>query len=76
MTPAEIFEYKLAWRPGYCRRVHSDLKSRAVQFCKDNFEQHEWYMTEWVGIYEHAFHFEKNENAELFAKQWPLYVRR
>ena len=34
MTPIEIFEYKLKWKPGYTVRLHSDLGLQGKDFCK------------------------------------------
>ncbi len=66
MTPAEIFEYKQRWKPGYTVRLHSDLADRGKSFAKRNSQRHQWSVTTWTDNYEHTFHFEHEESAQKF----------
>lgn len=66
MTPLEVFAYKQSWKPGYTVRLHSDVVNQAKTWCRRNLGRHEWSMTEWTGVYEHTFHFEKEEMADNF----------
>ena len=57
MTPVEISEYKLGWKPGYTVKLHSDLVDLGKTWCRRRLQRHEWSMTEWTDVYEHTFHF-------------------
>jgi hypothetical protein len=74
MTPAEIFEYKNNWKPGYTVRLHSDLVDQGKTWCRRRLERHTWSMTEYTNVYEHTFHFEDEIHANEFAKQWPEFI--
>jgi hypothetical protein len=76
MTPQEISEYKMKWRPGTIVRIHSDLDWEAKQWCRKNLERHQWSMDTYTSVYEHSFFFENEDNAIKFAnqfQQWVLY---
>jgi len=66
MTPAEIFEYKQRWMPGYTVRLHSDVSDRGKSLAKRLSERHQWSCTTWTDNYEHTFHFEQEESAQQF----------
>ena len=66
MTPIEIHEYKLRWRPGYSVRLHSDLESQGKDWCKVQLHKQQWNFTKWTAVYEHTFHFEYEESARKF----------
>jgi len=66
MTPAEIFEYKQQWKPGYTVRLHSDVVDRGKVYCRKRLKQHQWSVTTWTGQYEHTFHFECSGEALQF----------
>jgi len=66
MTPQEIFEYKQRWMPGYAVRIHSDLRNRAIDYCKINLRQHQWKHREYTDVYEHTFYFENELDAKTF----------
>jgi hypothetical protein len=77
MTPIEIFEYKQKWKPsGYNVRLHSDLKSEGVDYCKVQMMAHQWFITEYTDVYEHTFSFENKLDANSFAAQWPKYINQ
>ena len=66
MTHQEQFEYKIAWKPGYVVRLHSDLVDRGKTFCSRICERHQWGVTTWTDVYEHTFHFELPHHAQEF----------
>lgn len=66
MTPQEIFEYRLRWKPGTCVAVHSDLENRAKTWCNKNVPKHQWTTVEYTDVYEHTYCFESVEAAEKF----------
>ena len=76
MTPVEIFEYKLKWKPGYTVRLHSDLRSQGKDFCKTQMFKTQWDMTEYTDVYEDTFYFEYKRDANQFAAQWPKFVNQ
>ena len=66
MTPLEIHEYKLRWKPGYTVRLHSDLVNEGKTWCRRNCERHQWSMSTYTDVYEHTFHFEKEVQIYIF----------
>ena len=70
MTPIEIFEYKLKWKPGYTVRLHSDLRSQGKEFCKTQLFKQQWDVSEYTDVYEDTFYFEYKQDALSFAAQW------
>ena len=71
MTPQEIFEYKLKWKPGYTVRLHSDLVDQGKAWCRKWLERQNWSMTEYTDVYEHTFHFKCMEAANDFSAAMP-----
>ena len=65
MTPVEIFEYKLKWKPGYTVRLHSDLESKGKEWCKQ-LDRKDWDFSKWTNVYEHTFHFQWMKDANMF----------
>jgi hypothetical protein len=76
MTPAEIFEYKQRWKPGYTIRLHSDIVDRGKTFCKKLCERHQWSVTTWTNVYEHTFHFEDESVAKKFEIAMGQYTNK
>mgnify|MGYP000754536359 FL=1 len=77
MTPVEISEYKMRWKPnGYSVRLHSDIDWKGKDWCRKHLERHQWSFDKWTNVYEHTFHFELEEHANLFATQWPEYTNQ
>jgi hypothetical protein len=76
MTPIEIFEYKKSWQRqgGHNVRLHSDLRSKAKTFCKENLKTEQWDLSQYTNNYEDTFHFEHKSDAQQFATQWPKFV--
>lgn len=74
MTPIEIFEYKNKWKPGYVVRLHSDLRSRATDYCKVQMLKHQWDFMKYSNVYEDTWMFEYRQDAESFASQWPEFT--
>ena len=75
MTPQEQFEYKQKWKPGYTVRLHSDLVDRGKDWCRRHVERHQWSMSKWTDVYEHTFHFEVEEVANMFYAEFGLYAK-
>lgn len=77
MTPQEISDYKYIWFPNcHSVRLHSDLDIDGKDWCRRNLERHQWSMSQYTNFYEHTFHFEDNEVAIEFSKQWPKFVNQ
>ena len=77
MTPRDIFEYKQRWLRdggGYTVRLHSDIRSRGVEYCKTHLEKHQWDFEIYSGVYEDTFYFEHKHHANEFKKQWPEFT--
>ena len=74
MTPQEIAEYKMRWKPGYTVRLHSDVVDRGKTWCRKKLEQHQWSVTTWTDVYEHSFHFEKEEHGHSFEIEFSKFV--
>ena len=74
MTPLEIHDYKLSWRPGYSVRIHSDIEGRAKSWAKRQLEKHQWYIMKWTNVYEHTFHFEDIRAAQNFEMEMHPYA--
>lgn len=66
MTPQEIHEYKLKWKPGYSVKLHSDRVDQGKTWCRRKLQRHQWSMSEWTNVYEHTFHFENKETSQKF----------
>lgn len=66
MTPVEISEYKMRWRPGFTVDVHSDLDVQCKDWCRKNLNRWEWSMNTYTYVYAHTFCFEQEEHAQQF----------
>lgn len=75
MTPQEQFEYKQKWMPGHMVRLHSDLRSQGIDWCKQWMNPIHWKHTKWTGVYEDTFHFEKLAQAKGLAEKFPQYAK-
>jgi hypothetical protein len=67
MTPVEIHEYKNRWKPGYTVRLHSDLRSKAKEFCKVQMHKQQWDIATYTNVYEDTFQFEYRQDALRFS---------
>ena len=76
MTPQEISDYKLRWMPGCTVRLHSDLDTKGKDWCRRHLDRWQWSFTTYTNVYEHTFHFEAEDDAVEFAKQWPEYTNQ
>lgn len=74
MTPQEISDYKLRWRPGYTVDVHSDLHIQCKDWCRKNLERWQWSMDTYTYVYSHSFHFELEEHANAFKLEFIDWV--
>jgi hypothetical protein len=71
-TPLDIADYKRKWmsRVHQAVEVHSDLDIVAKDWCRRNLKRHAWSMSTWTGVYEHTFHFENQDDAYDFRKEF------
>jgi hypothetical protein len=76
MTPQEIDEYKRSWKPGFTVRLHSDLDNLGKAWCRKSIQRHQWSFTSFTNVYEHTFHFELEEYALAFAKEFFEYANQ
>jgi len=74
MTPQEISDYKLKWRPGFTVDIHSDLAVQSKDWCRKNLNRWEWSMDTYTYVYSHTFHFEEEQAAEEFKHKFRDYV--
>lgn len=66
MTPLEIFEYKMKWKPnGHIVSFHSDWESDVKSWLKGK-EKHTYIWAEYTGVYEHSVFFERLEDKYSF----------
>jgi len=66
MNPIEISDYKRTWLPGHTVGYCSDLMDRAIRWCKDNVEKHQFQHVKYVDSYEHEMRFECVQDKEGF----------
>ena len=74
MTPVEISEYKMRWKPGHSVDVHSDLDVQCKDWCRKNLNRWEWSMDTYTYVYAHTFHFEQEEHAKAFKTKFADWV--
>jgi len=75
MTPIEIAEYRQRWmsKENYPVKIHSDLRSRAKDYCKVQMLKHQWHHVKFTNVYEDTFYFEHVQDQRAFAhhfKDW------
>jgi len=67
MTPQEIFERKLKWKPNSHKvNLHSDYKDKGMEWCKVQLFKSQWEFEEYTAPYQHTFHFEHHQDARAF----------
>ena len=74
MTPLEISEYKMRWKPGYQVDVHSDLDVQCKAWCRGNLNRWEWSMDTYTDVYSHSFYFEEEQAAAEFKRKFERWV--
>jgi hypothetical protein len=74
MTPQEIFDYKINWKPGFMVDVHSDMDVQCKDWCRKNLNRWEWSMDTYTNIYSHTYFFEKEEYATQFKEKFQDWV--
>lgn len=74
MTPQEIIEYKLTWKPGFEVVVHSDLDWKCKDWCRKTLDRHQWSMDNYTHVYAHTFRFEHEEHADAFREEFKDWV--
>ena len=77
MTPVEISEYKQKWMStnNYPVAIHSDLRSRAKDWCKVQLMQQQWVHKKYTNVYEDTFFFEYSQDAKQFANEFKDWVK-
>ena len=67
MSPQEISAYKLNWGPGYEVQVDMDSDYWGKDFCRKNFNPHNWsFHKHTFPDDSHTFYFESEKLAEKF----------
>ena len=75
MTPQEISEYKMRWKPNSFQvDVHSDLDVQCKDWCRKNLNRWEWSMDTYTDVYSHSFYFEEEQAAEEFKRKFERWV--
>ena len=74
MTPLEISEYKMRWKPGFQVDVHSDLDVQCKAWCRGNLNRWEWSMDTYTDVYSHSFYFEEEQAAAEFKHKFERWV--
>ena len=74
MKPIEIFEYKQKWLPGFTVRLHSDLRSAAVDWLKTRLSKEQYDYTQHSDVYEDTVHFEDQRISQVFESD-PIFIR-
>ena len=75
MTPLEISEYKMRWKPeSYQVDVHSDLDVQCKKWCRGNLNRWEWSMNTYTDVYSHSFYFENMNHAHEFRNKFEQWV--
>ena len=77
MTPVEISEYKQKWmrtEKNHPVRIHSDLRSRAKDFCKVQMHVCQWVHRQHTNVYEDTFFFQHIQDANSFSKYFEEWV--
>lgn len=67
MTPQEISDYKLRWKPGYMVQVDIDSDVWGKDYCKKNLKRHQWSFEKYTRPDDsHRFSFETFSVAQQF----------
>ena len=74
MTPQEISDYKMRWRPGFTVDVHSDLDVQCKHWCRTNLNRWEWSMDTYTYVYAHTFYFEHGPSALAFREKFQDWI--
>lgn len=56
--------------------IHTDLRTRAVDWCKEKLEKHEWDHKTFTDVYEDTFFFEHKEHSQHFAHEFIQWVNQ
>jgi len=69
MTPIEIAEYKQKWMRSkfYPVTLHSDLRTEAKEWCKNQLHKCQWNYTQFTDVYEDTVYFEHKQDQENFS---------
>ena len=71
MTPLEISEYKMRWKPGYSVQVDIDSDVWGKNYCRKHLQRHEWTFDKHTRPDDsHTFAFEQKEFALEFLRAY------
>lgn len=71
MTPQEMFEYKLRWKPGYSVQVDIDSHIWGKDYCRKLLGRHEWTFDKFTRPDDsHTFSFESKDFAQQFLEAY------
>ena len=79
MTPTEIVEYKQKWMSSGVNNpvsIHSDLRSQAKDYCKDQLMKQQWVHKQFTNVYEDTFYFEYKQDADSFCNHFKKWLTR
>lgn len=75
LTPQETFDYKMSWLPGNQVALHSDLRMKGKDWCKDNVPQMDYKFIKYTGPYEDTYCFKNKSDAETLIELFPTYAK-
>jgi hypothetical protein len=74
MTPQELNDYKMRWRPGYKVQVDVDSDVWGKNYCRKHVERHQWTFDKHTYPDDsHTFAFEQLEVALVFLKSYNIH---
>ena len=77
MTPQEISDYKMRWRPGFSVQVDVDSNVWGKDYCRKHLERHQWSFDKYTRPDDsHTFSFEQKEVAQSFFQVYNQYNPR
>ena len=77
MTPQDISDYKLKWKPGYMVQVDMDSDVWGKDYCRKHLERHEWSFDKHTRPDDsHTFAFETYTYAQMFLQAYNAHNPR
>jgi len=77
MTPQEISDYKMRWRPGFSVQVDMDSDVWGKDYCRKHLERHQWSFDKYTRPDDsHTFSFETLLFAQQFFQAYNQYNPR
>jgi len=77
LSPQAISDYKRDWmmRGPVAVTLHSDLRSKGQEWCKNWLNPIHWRMVKYTDNYEDTFYFEKMSHAKGLLQKFPEYTK-